>query len=104
MKNSLNRPNDFVARYGGEEFSIILPETDERGAAFVAETLRSNVEGLRIPHENSKVIPVVTISVGVATVIPDMESNYELLIERADNALYKAKKSGRNKVYCLQHT
>ncbi|WP_458414836.1 PAS domain S-box protein [Schinkia sp. CFF1] len=104
LKNVLHRPSDFIARYGGEEFSVILPETDESGAAFVAETLRSSIAELCIPHEHSKVKPVVTISVGVATVIPDKNLHYESLIKVADNALYRAKENGRNRVYCLQHS
>lgn len=101
LKNTLNRPGDFVARYGGEEFSIILPATNKEGAAFVAEMLRINIEELCIPHKNSKVKPVVTISIGVATTIPQRGSDYESLIKIADNALYKAKEKGRNRVYCL---
>ncbi|HHY73669.1 MAG TPA: PAS domain S-box protein [Bacillus bacterium] len=103
LKSCLNRPRDFVARYGGEEFSVILPDTDEQGAVYVGETLRAKIEELSIPHENSNVKSIVTISVGVATIIPDRESKYESLIKIADDALYKAKQTGRNRVCSLQH-
>ncbi|QHE51174.1 diguanylate cyclase [Pontibacillus sp. HMF3514] len=98
IKASVNRPRDFVARYGGEEFSVILPETNLDGARAVAEKIRSDIEQLSIPHKSSKVKPVVTVSVGVASVIPQEHINKEDLIQAADSGLYVAKENGRNQV------
>lgn len=100
-KESLNRPGDLIARYGGEEFIIVLPETDEHGAAIVAERIRQKVEGLQIKHNYSLISQYVTISLGVATCIPTIESDSSQIIEKADKGLYRAKKEGRNK-YCQQ--
>ncbi|MCP4693010.1 MAG: diguanylate cyclase [Desulfobacterales bacterium] len=96
------RPSDFVARYGGEEFICVLPETDLDGAWSVAENMRRAVENLRIAHASSTASDHVTISLGVAAVIPprpDAASNSRRLIEMADQALYKAKEAGRNQVH-----
>ena len=97
MQTALKRPGDILARYGGEEFAIILPQTDRTGAATVGEEIRKAIAKLAIPHLNSLADSVVTVSVGVATTIPDAE-NYEGAIEAADLALYRAKKQGRNRV------
>ena len=92
------RPSDLVARYGGEEFVCLLPETDGSGATRVAEGFRAAVAERRIPHAQSPVAPYVTISLGVATVIPSVESSPDRLAEMADQLLYRAKRSGRNRV------
>ena len=96
LQESIKRPGDLVARYGGEEFAVVLPNTDAAGATNVAETLRDNVESLEIPHLFSSVTPKVTISLGVAIGHANSGVLPETLIEAADNALYKAKKNGRN--------
>lgn len=92
------RPSDLVARYGGEEFVCLLPETDGPGATRVAEGFRIGVAERRIPHAQSPVAPYVTVSLGVATVIPSTESSPEKLAEMADQLLYRAKRTGRNRV------
>ncbi|MFZ5799495.1 MAG: diguanylate cyclase domain-containing protein [Thermodesulfobacteriota bacterium] len=92
------RDTDLVARYGGEEFAVILPETGVKGAMEVAEIMRANVLDLKIPHESSKVSEQVTVSMGVATWVPERGSEPTDLISRADQALYKAKENGRNQV------
>ena len=97
MAASLLRPDDFLARYGGEEFAVILPRTGLPGATVVAERLRSNIESLCIDHPGSPAADYVTISQGVACTMPSPASNPSSLIAIADEALYEAKRSGRNK-------
>lgn len=99
LKTSLKRPSDLVARYGGEEFAVILPDTDLHGALVVAEQLRSRIEAIAIPHEQSKALPVVTVSLGIASSSQGQALSVEELILKADQALYAAKQSGRNRVY-----
>ncbi|WP_054974048.1 GGDEF domain-containing protein [Paenibacillus sp. A3] len=97
MRHAAKRPGDMIARYGGEEFVIVLPVTDGRGALYVAERMRSEVERLRIPHRGSAVSSFVTASLGVATMIPVRNVSLRELIIRADKALYRAKQEGRNR-------
>jgi two-component system chemotaxis family response regulator WspR len=98
LNSSIHRDTDFLARYGGEEFSVILPETHLDGAIKVAETIRENIQSLEIPHAKSKVSDFVSISIGVSAVVPLMATAPEILIAAADQALYKAKENGRNRV------
>lgn len=102
IRNSLKRPGDMVARYGGEEFVVILPATDYCGSVQVSETIRLAIESLQLEHESSPIQQVLTVSVGVATVTPGNHAqmiNPEQLLAIADQALYKAKHLGRNRVY-----
>ena len=92
------RAPDIVARYGGEEFVIILPNTDNHGAYALAERLREEVASLRIPHELSAISDVVTISLGVATAAPMKWETPDKLVNQVDEAMYLAKKNGRNRV------
>ena len=98
LLDCVKRPADLVARYGGEEFSCILPETDIIGASSVAKDLRDHIRKLQIPHDYSKVTNHVTISIGVATVIPPYPEHYTVLIEKADKQLYRAKMEGRDRI------
>ncbi|WP_414550366.1 diguanylate cyclase domain-containing protein [Anabaena sp. CCY 0017] len=98
INNSIKRPADLVARYGGEEFSVILPNTDMEGAMILAEIICSSVRKMDIPHSSSPVSPVVTISAGVATLIPKPNSDYQEVILLADKALYQAKMAGRDRI------
>jgi diguanylate cyclase (GGDEF)-like protein len=90
------RAADLVARYGGEEFAIILPNTLEAGAKEVAEVVRNSVLSLEIPHAQSDVSDFVSLSLGIATVVPNNQYSAEDLLAQADHALYQAKKLGRN--------
>jgi diguanylate cyclase (GGDEF)-like protein len=95
---SLKRPRDIAARYGGEEFAILLPETDEKGASLVAEDIYNAVRSLGISHHKSSISELVTISLGVATVIPTEWLSVSDLITVADQALYMAKLEGRDRI------
>ncbi len=98
MLDCVQRRKNVVCRYGGEEFSCILPETDILGASSVAKDLRDHIRKLQIPHDYSKVTNHVTISIGVATVIPPYPEHYTVLIEKADKQLYRAKMEGRDRI------
>lgn len=98
MAGVLKRPTDVVARYGGEEFAVILPGTSADSAALLAEQMRAGVEALNIDHACSMVSDAVTLSLGVASIIPERGSAPDQLISAADTALYEAKQTGRNKV------
>lgn len=100
FKDSIERPADLAARYGGEEFAIILPNTELEGALQVAETIRHRVKAMQIPHLNSPVSDYVTLSLGVASQIPQLGYLPETLINLADQALYEAKKQGRDQLCC----
>ncbi len=98
LQNNVNRPADLVARFGGEEFVVILPDTVKEGASIVAERLRTAIEALAIPHDGSENAPYVTVSIGVATILPDRTDRPGSILEIADGALYRAKRNGRNRV------
>ncbi|EIJ41048.1 diguanylate cyclase (GGDEF) domain-containing protein [Beggiatoa alba B18LD] len=101
IQNALHRSADIVARYGGEEFIVILPNTKAEGAIQVSQLLIDAIKNLNIPYEHSPLQNYVTVSLGVASVIPDFELNHLSLIGTADKALYIAKAQGRNQaVYC----
>lgn len=96
LSETVQRTADLAARYGGEEFVVVLTKTDPEGAAIVAERIRASVEALQIPHIASTVMPYVTLSIGIATVIPNQNLQADDLIAAADRALYRAKENGRN--------
>jgi diguanylate cyclase (GGDEF)-like protein len=98
IKQCLGRSHDLVARYGGEEFVCLLPDCNPAGAARKAEVLRQAVAALGIPHETSSVAATVTVSLGVATCMPDANATADQLLAAADAALYAAKTGGRNRV------
>jgi diguanylate cyclase (GGDEF)-like protein len=98
IRDSLKRPTDLVARYGGEEFILLLPSTTPDGACKLAEEVRQNIEELKITHPNSSVSWYVTVSLGVTGGFPGKEPQRELLLQKADAALYNAKAGGRNTV------
>ncbi|MES2684648.1 MAG: diguanylate cyclase [Pseudomonadota bacterium] len=98
LKNGLLRGSGMLARYGGEEFVALLDETDAEGGRVVAERLRLVVLGMRLPHPQSSAGAAVSISVGVASCIPADGTGSQSLMVSADDALYRAKQSGRNRV------
>ncbi len=91
------RSTDYVARYGGEEFCIILPETPLADALVVAGRVRAAIEALREPHALSP-HGIVTVSIGVAAGLPGPNGSVDTLLKLADEYLYDAKRSGRNRV------
>lgn len=98
LEAAVHRPGDVAARYGGEELALVLPNTPIEGAMLVAEAFRSSVEALRMTHIGSSA-GVVTISAGVASINPKADRIKAIdLIKYADEALYHAKGSGRNRV------
>lgn len=102
LYNTLQRPGDLLARWGGEEFVALLPDTDCAGAVHVGENLRIAVADLQIPHEASTVAQIVTVSIGASTSVPGDPESYQLLLQRADEAVYRAKDLGRNRVVGYQ--
>ncbi len=98
IAKAVKRPADLVARYGGEEFAVILPNTTVEGAEYVAKQIGLQVQALQIPHIMSPVDIYITLSLGVAGLIPSHDSAYSVLIAAADSCLYKAKELGRNRV------
>jgi PAS domain S-box/diguanylate cyclase (GGDEF) domain/hemerythrin-like metal-binding domain len=95
IADAARRPADIAARYGGEEFAVIMPETERDGILARAESIRSAVEALAIPHPSGR---VVTISLGAVTALPSLLAVPERIVELADQALYRAKAEGRNRV------
>jgi diguanylate cyclase (GGDEF)-like protein len=100
LRQNAKRSEDLAARYGGEEFTLLLPNTDLAGAARVAETVRTAIRGLKIPHETAPGDGIVTVSIGVAAAVPKDDVKAESLVAAADRALYDAKKFGRDCVAC----
>jgi diguanylate cyclase (GGDEF)-like protein len=98
LHDHTQRSNDMAARFGGEEFAVILPETSEDDAFKIAETILADLESLQIPHSGSSVAKHVTLSIGLATMIPSQPDSEDFLRLSADNALYQAKKMGRKQV------
>jgi len=95
ITSMMRRPADFLARWGGEEFVVMLPNTTKKGAFARAEEIRKSVQKMEVPN-----LPSATISIGVASIVPSLESSVEDFFNMADKALYEAKNTGRNKV-CL---
>ena len=98
IEHELRDGGDFVARYGGEEFVVLLSGASDETATVTGERLCAVVRDLAIPHENSSAAGHVTISVGEASVTPKDGQEWETLVKAADEALYRAKQNGRNRV------
>jgi diguanylate cyclase (GGDEF)-like protein len=99
LQARVSRAGDLLARYGGEEFCVVLPDTESDAALTFAQSLRLKIAGLHIAHPDNSCAEVVTISLGVASWLPDTPETATGLLLKADNALYRAKQQGRN---CVQ--
>jgi len=100
VSSRIVRALDLLARYGGEEFVVILPNTSAQGAHKLALGICETVSLLNIPHATSTAADHATVSIGVASILPDRQSSFNQVVAAADQALYAAKHQGRNKV-CL---
>ena len=97
MLQQCRRSSDLCARYGGEEFIVLLPNMTPDDAASLAEVIRETIQHLNITHNHSD-LGIVTVSAGVAGGVPRLGQSPEDFIRRADELLYQAKGSGRNRV------
>lgn len=102
LAEALNRAGELVARYGGEEFAVVLPGQSPQAALATAEHVRNLVQAAGLPHPHS-LLPVLTVSIGVACLQPSATSRPADLIAAADQALYEAKRSGRNQTRLASH-
>lgn len=101
MKRCATRPQDLLARYGGEEFILLLPHEALDGAEVIARRIMDEVGKLAVPHAASPTAPQVTLSMGLATMLPPLDSiDPSPVIRAADTLLYRAKQTGRNR-YCI---
>ncbi|PSB10377.1 diguanylate cyclase response regulator [Pleurocapsa sp. CCALA 161] len=98
IERAVRRPADLAFRYGGEEFAVILPHTDGEGAIKVAEEIQKQIQDLNLAHAASKIDEIITLSVGVSSIIPNAQASPRNLISAADSALYDAKVKGRNRI------
>jgi diguanylate cyclase (GGDEF)-like protein len=98
LQSHLHRAGDILTRYGGEEFAVLVTGVDRDRAGDLAELQRASVEAMKIEHRASPASDVITISVGVATIVPDRDRDPNTLLKAADEALYAAKATGRNRV------
>jgi len=98
LTRTVRGAGDLVARYGGEEFAVVLPGTDSNGANILAERIRSRIEALAIPLSPDRPGKTLTVSVGVSGVMLAQDVAPEALVSAADQALYRAKQEGRNRV------
>lgn len=94
----VSRPRDMLSRFGGEEFALLLPETDAPGAAHIAKQCLEAISGEQIAHDRSEAAKIVTISVGVGTIVPSPDDDLTRFLDEVDQCLYRAKQSGRNRV------
>ncbi|MBD2256455.1 EAL domain-containing protein [Pseudanabaena sp. FACHB-2040] len=98
ISQTVQRTTDLVARYGGEEFAVVLPNTDAVGAIAIAKKIQARIQALQLSHPSSPSGSFVTLSLGLATLIPDSQTSPETLIAAADQGLYQAKALGRNRL------
>ena len=97
LKRSVARPGDVVVRYGGEEFALVLPATDSDGANHLCKLIRARIKDLAIPHE-AVARGIITVSAGLASLVPSEHFEARELLKLADAALYRAKAAGRDTI------
>lgn len=93
--------NGFLARYGGEEFACVFTKKTKSEICEVANKIKESIFNLKIPNKNSSVVPFVTISLGICSIVPDSDKDTQVIIKSADEQLYISKKTGRNKISIL---
>jgi diguanylate cyclase (GGDEF)-like protein/PAS domain S-box-containing protein len=98
MDASASRSRDMCARLGGEEFVLLLPSTDQEAAHNVAERCRKILQQEEIPHARSGVGRLITVSLGVGTIVPGAQDNADVFLDRIDRRLYQAKSAGRDRI------
>jgi diguanylate cyclase (GGDEF)-like protein len=101
VQRIVHRPADLVARYGGEEFLVLLPNTDLAGAIKVAKNIQQAIHNQGIAHAKSGIKDIVTLSLGITSLVPTLNIKPDTLIASADKALYNAKQKGRDR-YCTE--
>ena len=103
IASSTKRIHDVPARYGGEEFAIILPQITSKEAYIVAERIKNELDKRALKHDHSLIKPTVSMSFGVASIMPDVDDDGKRLIALADKALYLSKDDGRDRITALEH-
>ena len=103
LQKQVKRQGELAARYGGEEFAIILPGSDHGDSHVLAENIQFQLNKLALPHQHSPVAPILTVSIGYCSWLVTTDANSEQLIRQADEALYQAKKTGRNNIHRHKH-
>jgi diguanylate cyclase (GGDEF)-like protein len=103
LKDNVRRAQDLFARYGGEEFVVLLPRASQDQAHDMAENIRQTIEKMTIPHAHSNVADHITVSLGVAGMVPNAELKPDHLLDLADRALYTAKEAGRNQTHITEN-
>lgn len=98
LHRACRRPADLAARFGGEEFCVVLPETDTEGAKVLAHNIQKMIEKENIEHTASQTADHLTLSIGIATMVPSIADKRDSLLHEADLALYAAKERGRNRI------
>jgi len=98
LESTVENSIGLAARFGGEEFALVLPETTQQKAEVIANKVHLAISALQIPHKSSPISPIVTVSIGISTMIPTIFSKPDELFLRTDKALYAAKQQGRNRI------
>jgi diguanylate cyclase (GGDEF)-like protein len=103
LTGTLQRPEDFVGRYGGEEFVVVLPSTNRSGAEQVAQKIQQALFMANIPYPGSPLSDRITVSLGISTFSPQTDLHIDSGLFSADQALYQAKRNGRNCFFYKDH-